>query len=157
MEDLKLALLEPFIRLDYEQELGRHRAAAILLHWWSSTIRVRFDPGSGCWHATVCLNEGGYACVKAHSNSALAELRLGQVPFKSSGTNFLLHRIAFLAWYGQGVDSGAVVSHLCGNRDSFCPFYIVAETQSENLARSRVRCPGTVVCLNHGRVLGSLC
>jgi hypothetical protein len=79
----------------------------------------------------------------------LAALGPGEAPRRSAGTNFLLHRISFLAHHGRDIQPGMVGSHLCGQKSCFNWDHIVEETQGRNLARDRLRCPGPIYCSRH--------
>lgn len=107
---------------------------------------------TGCWIGIMSLNEGGYVSLRAHSIR-----KRGLRCRRNQGKNFLLHRIAFLAWNNRDVKPTMVASHLCGTRSCFRPDHIVEETQSSNLSRCRTPCFGELRCLAHHKLLLSLC
>lgn len=145
-------VVSPCTRLDYAVELGWTRAVEILSKWFADATRTRVDEDSGCWTSDVCLNEGGYVSIRTHSVRTRKDGRR-----RNRAMNFVLHRVAFLAWTGRDVESGAVASHLCGRRNCFRPDHIVEESQSTNLSRCRAPCFGVVACRRHKAVLAKSC
>ena len=100
----------------------------------------------GCWLWVGPLM-GGYKQFKRKTPHDVAAGR------ESRGTNFLLHRVAFIARHGHDVTHTA--SHLCDNSACFNPMHIVDETMRDN--NRRKGCKGDILCPFHGHILVRQC
>jgi hypothetical protein len=132
-------------RLNYNQELGRARAHAILNEKYLN--RCEIDDDTGCWLFTGSLNTDGYGQIWTKKNSNL------RVSGHSSQTAFLLHKIAYLA--ANGHESVGHTSHLCDRPRCFNPDHLADETATVNNARKG--CAGPIICSKHGHIVVDLC
>ncbi len=135
---------------NYQTLLGQARATSIITSY-TNQGKTTIDPQWGCILVTAGLRPDGYAQTKRWTNVDLAARATGQVLPRNSETNFLLHRVAFLAQHGRDVNG--VTSHLCPHRN--CLLHVLDETQAVNVSRSK--CQGQVRCPLHQTVLYDFC
>src|SRR5277367_693481 len=135
---------------NYLTLLGQARASNIITEL-TNQGKTTVDLTWGCILVTSGLRPDGYAHTKRWTNVDLQRRAAGQVLPRNSQTNFLLHRVAYLA--RNGVDVLGVSSHLCPHRN--CLLHVVDETQAVNVSRSH--CQGSIVCPRHNTVLYDFC
>jgi Zinc-binding loop region of homing endonuclease len=135
---------------NYSTALGQARAVDIIAQL-TRQGKTTVDPRWGCILVTSGLRPDGYAHTKRWTNVDLANRAAGQILPRNSQTNFLLHRVAYLAQTGRDVIG--VSSHQCLNRN--CLSHVLDETQAVNVSRSR--CQGCIVCPRHNTVLYDFC
>jgi hypothetical protein len=135
---------------NYLTLLGQARASAVINEYILQG-KTTVDPQWGCILVSSGIRPDGYAHTKRWTNVDLLARAAGQVLPRNSQTNFLLHRVAFLARHGRDVNG--VSSHLCPHRN--CLLHVIDETQAVNVSRSK--CQGQVRCPQHQTVLYDFC
>ena len=110
--------------------------------------RSRETNDLGCWLWVGPTLKDGHKQFKRNLPEDVAAGRVS----KNSGTNFLLHRVAFVAWNNRDVVYSA--SHLCDIPNCFNPQHICDEDMQHN---SRKGCQGVILCPHHNTVIVDLC
>lgn len=89
--------------------------------------------------------------ISVKSNRAIRERRTG----RGSQTQYLLHKISFVATMGRSARPGMQISHICDNRRCFNPDHLVEESPEDN--NGRKGCPGNIYCPDHNWMIAALC
>lgn len=146
--------------LDYTNEIGQARAITAVRDELSKpdfSVNTR-----GCWISALKPNGDGYCQKALRYNSLLnfqGQKRKGGKEFLVNGTwvkpnpGWLLHRLAYLSYYG--VEPVHDASHLCDVRNCFNPAHLWDEPHDDN--EERKYCIGTILCPVHGEIIVDAC
>lgn len=137
----------------YTIELGQTRCIAILRELMEKEgSKIRRDTVTGCVLYEGRRTKDGHWQIQRRPRYITRDSQRSEAN-KNQHKAYYVHRIAYVALYGQDIDMTG--SHLCGNANCFNPYHILDESQHDN--NNRQRCLGFIICPTHRLVLHKLC